>query len=633
MSDPRPGSQVRSGVGTRRPYTGWLSRSVSWTVIIATLAMVGVALAIFVVLGGVDVSADKPDGWLTEHALHFVFNQSEASRAKSVVPPHDIAAPSRVRLAAQHFDMVCANCHGRPGFGQSVIALSMSPRPQYLPSVVGQFTDAELYMIVEHGVKFSAMPSWPTDGRGDEIWSMVAFLRQLPKMDAKTYSDMTARAVNIDTAPTASDGVAPLRPANARRNAPPVNEFLYAAPDWGFSDQTVHESPVPTCARCHGADGSGAVTGGEAPNLTLQDPAYLRASLDAYTRGARKSGFMQNIAAQLSEAQIAALAKYYSDLPVKVTAASPVESTLVRRGGTIALEGVPQSAIPACSTCHESAGAAVIGAPRIAGQSETFLRRELGAMRHGGRGATVGWNPMPAVAHDLGDKDIEALAAYYSGLKPTRAAGGVQSQPGPPAARPGRDGRDDGAAAIPIFESRCVKCHLNGGRGDPQGNYPDLTLQSTPFVAQSLYAFHIGARPSSNMRQATSDLSVRQMKSLAHYVNGLPPRRALANPDPVAAQRGAALALRGDPARGVPACLSCHDAKAVAALPLIPRLNGQNVSYLRNRLNAFAKPNAVDSGALNPMPSIARPLTDSERADLAAYFAAAAPLEKSASQP
>jgi cytochrome c553 len=40
---------------------------------------------------------------------------------------------------------------------------------------------------------------------------------------------------------------------------------------------------------------------------------HLRASLQAYVRGARKSGFMQNIAAQLSEAQIAVPVRTLSD--------------------------------------------------------------------------------------------------------------------------------------------------------------------------------------------------------------------------------------------------------------------------------------------------------------------------------
>jgi cytochrome c553 len=135
------------------------------------------------------------------------------------------------------------------------------------------------------------------------------------------------------------------------------------------------------------------------------------------------------------------------------------------------------------------------------------------------------------------------------------------------------------------------------------------------------------------MRQVTQALNFNQMNSLAHYLDGLAPRPALGKSDPIAAGRGAALALRGDPARGLPACQGCHDAKAVAALPLIPRLQGQNVDYLHNRLNAFAKPYADDLGALNPMPGIARALTDQERGDLAAYFSAAAPLGKPAPRP
>jgi cytochrome c553 len=123
------------------------------------------------------------------------------------------------------------------------------------------------------------------------------------------------------------------------------------------------------------------------------------------------------------------------------------------------------------------------------------------------------------------------------------------------------------------------------------------------------------------------------MRGLALYVNRLTPQQAKAQPDAAAAQRGAALATRGDPARGLPACLSCHDANGVAALPLIPRLQGQNVFYLHNRLNAFAERYAANLSALNPMPSIVSKLTDRERADLAAYFAATPPLQKPPPRP
>jgi cytochrome c553 len=545
-----------------------------------------------------------------------------------VTAPDDLAAPSRVRLAAQHFDMVCANCHGRPGFGQSVVALSLNPRPQYLPKVVGQFTDAELYVIVEHGVKYSGMPSWATDARGDEVWSMVSFLRQLPRLDARAYRALTTPPALAAPGPAASSGEPTLRPANARRSTPPYDEFLYAAPASGFSDPAIHDTPAATCARCHGADGSGATSGGEAPNLTIQTADYLRAALEAYVGGARKSGFMQTIAAELSGPQIAALSGYYAGLPVRTVSPPPADPALVARGAAIAAHGVRESAIPACANCHESPGAAITGAPHIAGQSATFLRRQLGAMAHGGRGSTRWWNPMSAVAHDLGDKDIAALAAYYSRLKPARAAGGETVAPAPPLT----PARGEQAAARAIFATTCMKCHVNAGRGDREGDYPDLTLQTPTYVAQSLYAFRSGARPNDKMREVTGRLSFDQMSGLADYIGSLAPRPALAMPDRTAASRGAAIAMTGLPGRGVPACLGCHGAKGVEALPLVPRLQGQSVAYLRRRLDNFARLYGVNRGALNPMPAIAGPLTVRERADLAAYFAAATPLEKASAR-
>jgi cytochrome c553 len=604
---------------------GWLSRRVSLGAIGVVLAVAALAVAVFVGVGGVDVSADKPDGWTLRNGLHFVFKRSMALGASSLIVPADIAAPSRIRLAAQHFDMVCANCHGRPGFGQSMTALSMSPRPQYLPKVIGQFTDAELHVIVDHGVKFSAMPSWPTKGRGDEVWTMVSFLRQLPRMDARSYLAMTAPPA--PAAPTVPIQAAPLRPADARRDAPPADEFLYAAPAFGFSDGAIQTDPTVTCARCHGVDGSGAATGGEAPNLTLQDAAYLRRALEAYTRGGRKSGFMQNIAAQLSEAQIIALADHYAALPVKTFGVATVDPAVIRRGEAITLGGVRERAIPACASCHESEGARISGAPRIAGQSAVFLRRQLSAMADGGRGATLWWNPMPAVAHQLGASDIAAVAAYYSQLKPSKAAG-VGPAAGLAAAGASRSNTVVGPGVAKLFADRCMTCHIHGGRGDLKGEYPDLTIQAGPFVAQSLYAFRTRARPNAEMREVIDSLSFDEMTSLAAYVHGLAPRPALVRPDPVAAARGAAIALNGAPARGVPACLGCHGAQGVDALPLIPRLQGQNAGYLRNRLDHFAEPFDVDLGALNPMPMIAGRLTKAERADLAAYFAAAAPIPK-----
>jgi hypothetical protein len=116
-------------------------------------------------------------------------------------------------------------------------------------------------LIVQQGVKFTAMPSWPNSTRDDEVWSMVAFLRLLPKMDAKTYLAMTAFAEAPETTPTIPTGDnVKLRPSDTERAAPPQDEFLYAAPAVGFGDRILRTHPIALCAGCHGKEGDGSGT-------------------------------------------------------------------------------------------------------------------------------------------------------------------------------------------------------------------------------------------------------------------------------------------------------------------------------------------------------------------------------------
>jgi mono/diheme cytochrome c family protein len=56
-----------------------------------------------------------------------------------------------------------------------------------LTQVVVTWSDAELFEIVKHGVRFTRMPAWPAQESDDEIWAMVAFLRKYPGLDQSTY--------------------------------------------------------------------------------------------------------------------------------------------------------------------------------------------------------------------------------------------------------------------------------------------------------------------------------------------------------------------------------------------------------------------------------------------------------------
>lgn len=67
-----------------------------------------------------------------------------------------------------------------------------------------------------------------------------------------------------------------------------------------------------TCIGCHGPQGISASP--LWPNLAGQKEAYLMKQLTDFRSGARKDPLMNPLAAALSDQDIAALAKYFSEL-------------------------------------------------------------------------------------------------------------------------------------------------------------------------------------------------------------------------------------------------------------------------------------------------------------------------------
>ncbi|MGC4027275.1 MAG: c-type cytochrome [Steroidobacteraceae bacterium] len=67
---------------------------------------------------------------------------------------------------------------------------------------------------------------------------------------------------------------------------------------------------VATCSACHGRDGVGIV--GIYPTLTGQHEDYLEHSLNEYRTGKRKNAIMAPFAAQLTEADVKVIARYFA---------------------------------------------------------------------------------------------------------------------------------------------------------------------------------------------------------------------------------------------------------------------------------------------------------------------------------
>jgi cytochrome c553 len=252
-----------------------------WT--LSTLAIAGgavlVAASLFVWIGLFDVAASTKHSPPVEFLLHFVMRRSVLFHAPELAVPN-LNDPSLLVLGALHYAGTCAACHGAPGQLASPVAQQMTPVPPALYSARQDFDPSQLFWIIKNGVKFTAMPAWPTPGRDDEIWAMVAFVEQLPTLTQTAYAALVGDA---------RTSWLPSRPAIAA----------------GFD-------PSP-CAPCHGANGRGRA--GIIASIAGRSENELEAALSGYRDGSRPSGIMQPYAATLSDQQVIAAARYYAGLP------------------------------------------------------------------------------------------------------------------------------------------------------------------------------------------------------------------------------------------------------------------------------------------------------------------------------
>lgn len=358
---------------------------VNWKHLAIALAVLPFAAVFAAWIGFFNVGASTGHWRITEWFLHLAMRSAVRTYALSVEVPERLPTEG-LQPAAGHFARGCAMCHGAPGEPRPPAVELMLPQPPDLAANVGAWTDAELFRIVKHGIRFTGMPAWPTQDRDDEVWAMVVFLRALPGMDAAAYRGLAH-----------GDGAAELHA--------------------GTFDEAVAE-----CARCHGADGSGRA--GVTPVIAGQKEHYLLASLEAYADGRRASGFMRSAAAATDRRLLPALARHFAAMP-RPPGRPEEEAPTAAEGEAMARSGVAEDGIPACLGCHGSRNPAY---PELARQPHRYLEQQLRLFRQGKRGGTAFSPLMTEAARKLSDRQIAALAAYFAGAAPAPATGAPEAR-------------------------------------------------------------------------------------------------------------------------------------------------------------------------------------------------------------
>ena len=148
-----------------------------------------VAVAGFVWSGVYNVGAD-------DHHTRPVYALMEAMRKRSIevraskLTPPALGEQARIVQGSGNYNAMCMGCHLAPGMAATELSKGLYPAP---PDLTKQAVDAaEAFWVIKHGIKASGMPAWGKSMDDEYIWNMVAFLQQLPTLDAAQYKAMVA---------------------------------------------------------------------------------------------------------------------------------------------------------------------------------------------------------------------------------------------------------------------------------------------------------------------------------------------------------------------------------------------------------------------------------------------------------
>ena len=189
---------------------------------------------------------------------------------------------------------------------------------------------------------------------------MVAFLRELPAMDARRYEELTGRAI-------------------AKDDRLPMEDMLGPSAD-------LRPAITQNCARCHGVDGRGRGPGA-LPKLAGQRWSTLRDRSRLMRRASGTAGSWSRLRRISAPTRWQAIARYYAGSS-RHRCSAAIDPRLIQEGREIAERGAPERLVPACSECHGPGAERNPNYPRLAGQHADYLAQQLGLFKGDRRGGT-----------------------------------------------------------------------------------------------------------------------------------------------------------------------------------------------------------------------------------------------------
>lgn len=159
----------------------------------ATLLLLLLGGAILIFNGSYNVAATaghyKPVSAIIETTMH----ESVEARSENIQAPARFSE-AEIAAGAAEYKAMCEHCHGGPGVTRASWAEGIFPHPPEIGHAAEEWNASEIFWIVKHGIKMTAMPAFGPTHDDKTLWNIVGFVNRIPKMTPAEYAAFKADA-------------------------------------------------------------------------------------------------------------------------------------------------------------------------------------------------------------------------------------------------------------------------------------------------------------------------------------------------------------------------------------------------------------------------------------------------------
>jgi len=196
--------------------------------------------------------------------------------------------------------------------------------------------------------------------------------------------------------------------------------------------------------------------------------------------------------------------------------------------------GAGKEKAASCAGCHgEDGNSAMSSFPKLAGQHQGYLVKQLKAFKAGERNAPM----MAPLAMGLDDESIEEIAAYYSAQRLAPNPPPTLTSDDDDGDQPTKTDEEKKAELAKLIEhgsdlyrngnlerevSACVACHGPFAEGNKPASYPALHSQHAEYLIKTLTDFKNGARTSNRenmMYMIGKKMTDDDIKAVSYYIS------------------------------------------------------------------------------------------------------------------